>query len=62
LGALALAAGEQREVAVSQAKSDPHPEVKYRVIGTLSNMPEFRAAFHCLATDAMVRKDSCQIW
>jgi putative endopeptidase len=56
-------AGEQREAAaVSQAKSDPHPEGKYRVIGTLSNMPEFRAAFHCLATDPMVRKDSCQIW
>ena len=56
-------AGEQREAAaVSQAKADPHPEGKYRVIGTLSNMPEFRAAFHCLATDPMVRKDSCQIW
>jgi len=56
-------AGEQREAsAVNQAKADPHPEGKYRVIGTLSNMPEFRAAFHCLATDAMVRKDSCQIW
>jgi len=45
-----------------QAKSDPHPEGDYRVIGTRFNMPEFRAAFHCLATDAIVRKDSCQIW
>jgi hypothetical protein len=35
---------------------------RYRVIGTLSNMPEFRAAFQCAAGDKMVRADSCQIW
>jgi len=45
-----------------RAKADPHPEGKYRVIGTLANLPEFRAAFHALATDPMVRKDSCQLW
>jgi predicted metalloendopeptidase len=32
------------------------------VLGTLSNMPEFQSAFQCAATDAMVRKDRCQIW
>jgi putative endopeptidase len=41
---------------------DPHPNDKLRVIGTLSNMPEFRAAFGCAANSAMVRKDRCQIW
>jgi predicted metalloendopeptidase len=41
---------------------DPHPNDKLRVIGTLSNMPEFRAAFACAANSAMVRKDRCQIW
>jgi predicted metalloendopeptidase len=41
---------------------DPHPNDKLRVIGTLSNMPEFRAAFACAANTAMVRKDRCQIW
>ncbi len=56
-------AGEQRAAAaINSAKTDPHPQAKFRVIGTLSNMPEFRAAFHCAATDAMVRKNSCQIW
>jgi predicted metalloendopeptidase len=41
---------------------DPHPNDKLRVIGTLSNMPEFRAAFHCAAGDKMVRAERCQIW
>jgi predicted metalloendopeptidase len=44
------------------ATIDPHPNDRLRVIGTLSNMPEFQAAFRCAATDAMVRKDRCQIW
>ncbi len=44
------------------AATDPHPFDKYRVIGTLSNMPEFRHAFACAATDAMVRPNRCQIW
>ncbi|HEX3463134.1 MAG TPA: M13 family metallopeptidase [Candidatus Elarobacter sp.] len=44
------------------AAIDVHPNDRLRVIGTLSNMPEFQAAFKCAATDAMVRKDRCQIW
>jgi len=41
---------------------DSHPNDRLRIIGTLSNMPEFQTAFACAATDAMVRKDRCQIW
>jgi predicted metalloendopeptidase len=41
---------------------DPHPNDRLRVIGTLSNMPEFRAAFACAANDKMVSKSRCQIW
>jgi len=44
------------------AATNEHPWDKYRVIGTLSNMPEFQSAFQCAATDKMVRKDRCQIW
>ncbi len=44
------------------AATNEHPWDKYRVIGTLSNMPEFQAAFACAATAPMVRKDRCQIW
>ena len=43
--------------------TDPHPVAKYRVIGPLSNMPEFRQAFGCKDGDAMVRgAQSCRIW
>lgn len=45
-----------------QIKTNEHPLGKFRVIGTLSNMPEFAAAFKCAASDKMVRKDRCQIW
>ncbi len=44
------------------AATDPHPFDRFRVLGTLSNMPEFRAAFACAATDKMVRANRCQIW
>ena len=44
------------------AATNEHPWDKYRVLGTLSNMPEFREAFKCAAGTAMVRKESCQIW
>ena len=56
-------AGHSRQAAAeTQATSDPHPAGKFRVIGTLSNMPEFRKAFGCVAGDKMVRANSCQIW
>ncbi len=44
--------------------TDPHPVSKYRVIGPLSNLPEFRGAFGCKAGDPMVRPPEklCRIW
>jgi predicted metalloendopeptidase len=55
--------GAQTEAAIRQAAVvDPHPNPKLRVIGTLSNMPEFRKAFACAATDKMVRPNACRIW
>jgi putative endopeptidase len=44
------------------AVRDSHANDRLRVIGTLSNMPEFAAAFECAADTAMVRKDRCQVW
>ncbi|MCC6744217.1 MAG: M13 family metallopeptidase, partial [Acidobacteria bacterium] len=45
-------------------QGDPHPIGKYRVIGTVSNMPEFWKAFGCPETSAMVREKAkrCSVW
>jgi endothelin-converting enzyme/putative endopeptidase len=45
-------------------QSDPHPVSKYRVIGPLSNLPEFQKAFGCKPESAMVRPaaDRCEVW
>jgi len=52
---------EQQRVAV---QSDPHPVGKFRVIGPLSNLPEFQKAFSCKADSAMVRPadQRCDVW
>jgi putative endopeptidase len=52
------------EYARMAAQVDPHPAGKYRVIGPLSNMPEFEKAFSCKQGDAMVRaeKQRCAVW
>ncbi|HVT03193.1 MAG TPA: M13 family metallopeptidase [Thermoanaerobaculia bacterium] len=45
-------------------QGDPHPVAKYRVIGPLSNLPEFAKTFGCAAESAMVRPEGrrCEVW
>ena len=43
-------------------QNDPHPVAKYRVIGPLSNMPEFQRAFSCSESAPMVRQNKCEVW
>ncbi len=45
-------------------QGDPHPIGKYRVIGPLSNLPQFQQTFACKAGDAMVRPPDkrCEVW
>ncbi len=43
-------------------QGDPHPIAKFRVLGPLSNMPEFASAFACKAGSAMVRDQPCRVW
>lgn len=50
------------EAARLRAQTDPHSPGKYRVNGTVSNMPEFAEAFGCKAGDAMVRAQACRVW
>ena len=41
---------------------DPHSPGRYRVNGTVSNMPEFREAYHCPAKAPMVNQNACRVW
>jgi putative endopeptidase len=52
------------EAARTAVSTDPHPPGKYRVLGPLSNMPEFEKAFSCKAGDPMVRPEPerCAVW
>ena len=45
-------------------QSDPHPVARFRVIGPLSNLPEFRAAWSCSSNAPMVRSEEkrCEVW
>ena len=45
-------------------QTDPHPVAKYRVIGPLSNTPEFEKAFQCKAGSPMLRPADkrCEVW
>jgi endothelin-converting enzyme/putative endopeptidase len=45
-----------------RAVTDPHSPGKYRVNGTLSNMPEFHKAFGCKAGQPMVSASACRVW
>ncbi len=45
-------------------QGDEHPVAKFRVIGPLSNLAQFQAAFACKAGSVMVRPpaDRCEVW
>jgi putative endopeptidase len=47
-----------------QTNTDPHPLPRFRLNGTVANMPEFFKAFGCAEGSKMVRSgnDRCQIW
>jgi putative endopeptidase len=55
---------ERPELLRSQVHSNEHSPSNWRVDGSLSNMPEFKQAWGCKDTDAMVRPDSLRprIW
>jgi len=46
------------------ATVDPHSPARWRVVGPISNMPQFAAAWHCPATAPMVRAADarCEVW
>jgi endothelin-converting enzyme/putative endopeptidase len=52
------------EFARTMVQGDPHPIGKFRVIGPLSNLPEFQKAFSCGPKAPMVRPvgERCEVW
>jgi endothelin-converting enzyme/putative endopeptidase len=45
-----------------RALTDPHSPGRYRVNGTVQNMPEFQKAWACKAGQAMVSPKPCRVW
>jgi putative endopeptidase len=52
------------EFARTMVQGDPHPIGKFRVIGPLSDLPEFQKAFSCRDDTPMVRPPAqrCAVW
>ncbi|EHL29562.1 M13 family metallopeptidase [Legionella drancourtii] len=46
----------------TQVTTDPHPPAKYRVNGSLANLPQFQSAFKIPDGSPMVNKSRCVIW
>jgi putative endopeptidase len=50
------------EVERLQVQTDPHSIDRFRVNGSVANMPEFQQAFGCKTGDAMVSQKACRVW
>uniref|UniRef100_A0A0N4ZTD8 Neprilysin n=1 Tax=Parastrongyloides trichosuri TaxID=131310 RepID=A0A0N4ZTD8_PARTI len=53
---------ESKESLEMSLNSDAHSPGKYRVIGTLQNIPEFSTAFNCNAKSKMNPINKCSVW
>jgi putative endopeptidase len=53
---------QRPEAARLQVETDPHSPARFRVDGTVSNMPEFGRAFSCQPTDKMMAANACRVW
>ena len=45
-----------------RALTDPHSPGRWRVNGTVQNMPEFQKAFSCKAGQPMFSANACRVW
>jgi putative endopeptidase len=59
--AFAWMVNERPEATANQVRSNEHSPAKFRVIGPLSNMPEFYTAFGIQAGDAMWRPENVRV-
>jgi putative endopeptidase len=59
--AFAWMVNERPEATANQVRSNEHSPAKFRVIGPLSNMPEFYSSFGVKESDSMWRPDSMRV-
>jgi predicted metalloendopeptidase len=50
------------EMARARVLTDPHSPGKWRVDGTVQNMPEFEKAWSCKEGQPMVSQNACHVW
>jgi len=50
------------ELTKLRAATDPHSHAKWRVNGSVRNLPAFAAAFHCAEGTPMHPKSTCSVW
>nr|XP_034349315.1 membrane metallo-endopeptidase-like 1 isoform X3 [Arvicanthis niloticus] len=50
------------EFAIQSIKTDVHSPLKYRVLGSLQNLPGFSEAYHCPRGSPMHPMKRCRIW
>lgn len=50
------------EAIALQIEKDSHCPPKYRVIGSLSNLPEFASEFNCPEESRMNPIHKCEVW
>jgi len=50
------------QTARNRLLTDPHSPGRWRVNGTVRNMPEFQKAFACKASEPMVSPHPCRVW
>ncbi|MGH9513803.1 MAG: M13 family metallopeptidase [Terriglobales bacterium] len=55
-------AKERPEYLRMQIATNPHSPAKYRVNGTVQNMPEFEQAWSCKTGQPMVSANACRVW
>lgn len=57
-----LCSRNRKEYIVNRLKHDPHTVKEFRVIGTLSNLPQFARDFNCPVGSNMNPAKKCFIW
>jgi len=53
---------EREQLTRMRLVTDPHSPPRYRVIGPLSNSPDFAAAFQCKPGSRMAPEKRCEVW